>query len=122
MGNEISKTVIIVEGITDKQLVEQIIVEDVTILCTFGTFDIERFDHLLEIYDLDRKEVFILVDEDHAGIKLRKQLMHELPHAKHIHISEQYGEVARTPANVLATILAGHHIKVNPFFLDVNNR
>lgn len=122
MGKQISDTIIIVEGITDKRLVEQIIAEDVTILCTFGTFDIERFDHLLETYNLDDKEVFILVDEDYAGIQLRKQLFQELPHAKHIYISEEYGEVADTPANILATVLASHRIQVNPFFLNTNNR
>ncbi|HLS20810.1 MAG TPA: toprim domain-containing protein [Bacillota bacterium] len=122
MADYTADTIIIVEGITDKQLVEQIIAEHVTILCTFGTFDIERFDHMLETYNLDHKEVFILVDEDYAGIELRKQLANELPHAKHIYISEEYGEVARTPANILATTLASHHIAVNPFFLDPNNR
>lgn len=122
MSDYPADTIIIVEGVTDKRLVEQIIVEHVTILCTFGTFDIERFDQLLETYNLDDKEVFILVDEDHAGIELRKQLARELPHAKHIYINEEYGEVARTPADVLATTLVSHHISVNPYFLDPNNR
>lgn len=115
-------TVIIVEGITDKQAIEQIITEQITILCTFGTFDLERFDDLLETYELDHKEIFILVDEDSAGIELRKQLARELPHAKHIYVNEGYGEVASTPADVLATTLLAHHIEVNPFFLDINNR
>ncbi|HLS06405.1 MAG TPA: topoisomerase [Bacillota bacterium] len=122
MVNNETDTVIIVEGITDKRLVEQIIIEQITILCTYGTFDLERFDYLLERYELDDQEVFILVDEDKAGIELRKQLGIELPHAKHIHVSEEYGEVASTPADVLATTLLSHHIAVNPFFLEANNR
>lgn len=122
MDEHAADTVMIVEGVTDKQLVEQIITEQIIILCTFGTFDIERFDQLLETYHLDDKEIFILVDEDPAGIELRKQLAIELPHAKHIHVSETYGEVARTPADILATTLLGHHIAVNPYFLEANNR
>src|SRR5690625_6495266 len=76
-------TVIIVEGLTDKKQVEKVIDEDVTIVCTHGTFGIERFDELLETYDLDHKEVFILVDEDKAGIQLRKQLARELRSEEH---------------------------------------
>lgn len=118
MNNYESNTIIIVEGLTDKQAVEKIITEDVTIICTHGTFGIERFDELLETYDLDNKEVFILVDEDKAGIELRKELARELPHADHIYVSEEFGEVATTPADVLATAIVSKHIKVDPFFLQ----
>lgn len=118
MVNYESDTVIIVEGITDKQLVEKIITDQVIIICTHGTFGIERFDELLETYDLDNKKVFILVDEDKAGIELRKQLARELPHADHIYVSEEYGEVATTPADVLATAIVSKHIAVDPLFLQ----
>jgi|SRR5699024_663637 len=111
-------TVIIVEGLTDKKQVEKVIDEDVTIVCTHGTFGIERFDELLETYDLDHKEVFILVDEDKAGIQLRKQLARELPHAKHIYVSEEFREVATTPEDVLATAIVSKHIAVDPFYLQ----
>lgn len=121
MCEAVNNLVIIVEGITDKRLVEQIIEEKATILCTFGTFDLERFDELIESYQLDDQEVFILVDEDRAGIELRQQIAKELPHAEHIYVSEEYGEVANTPADVLAMTLLSKHIEVNPFFLDTNN-
>src|SRR5699024_10769410 len=108
--------VIIVEGLTDKKQVEKVITEPVTIICTNGTLGVERFDELCETYDLDCRDVYILVDEDKAGIKLRKQLSQELPHAAHIYISSEYREVATTPENVLATALAGKHFEVNPIF------
>lgn len=122
MENHDSDTIIIVEGITDKEQLEKIIAEDVLIICTHGTFGVERFDELLETYDLDHKEVFIFVDEDEAGIELRKQLSYELPHAKHIYISEAYKEVAAAPADVLATTIVSHHIEVHPIFLQNKSR
>src|SRR5690554_5552275 len=109
--------VIIVEGTTDKRKIEKIITERVEIICTYGTFSIERFDELLEEYDLDNQDVYILVDEDKAGIKLRKKLGHELPNARHLYVSEEYGEVASTPEEILAQILVGNHIRIDPFYL-----
>lgn len=109
--------VIIVEGLTDKREIKKIITEDVTIICTNGTLGVERLDNLLETYDLDHKDVFILVDEDEPGMRLRKQLKLELPHANHIYVSSDFKEVATTPAYMLATALAGQGIAVNPIFL-----
>ncbi|MFD1849378.1 toprim domain-containing protein [Oceanobacillus bengalensis] len=115
-----SDKVIIVEGLTDKRQIEKVINDEVTIVCTNGTFAIERFDELLEIYHLDEKDVFILVDEDKSGLKLRKQLARELPHADHIYVSSEYREVATTPEHILATTLVSKHFSVDPVFLIKN--
>lgn len=117
MDYEELEKIIIVEGKTDKKQVEKVIDDRVIILCTHGTFGIERFDEMLEKYQLDDREVFILVDEDEAGIELRKELKAELPHAEHIYINGDYREVATTPENILATLLAGKYIDVKPFYL-----
>lgn len=109
--------VIIVEGLTDKKQLEKIIDDQVTIICTNGTFDVERFDEMLETYQLDEKDVYIFVDEDKSGMKLRKQLSIELPHAEHIYVSSEYREVAATPERVLAMLLLGKQIAVNPHYL-----
>src|SRR5690625_7609097 len=114
---EITGKVIIVEGLTDKREIEKVITEDVKIICKNVTLGIEKFDELLETYDLDHQDVYIFVDEDDSGIKLRKQLTRELPHAEHIYISSEFKEVATTPGNELATALAAKNIKVDPFFL-----
>src|SRR5690625_3601404 len=105
LAPEVTGKVIIVEGLTDKREIEKVITEDVTIICTNGTLGIEKFDELLETYDLDHQDVYIFVDEDDSGIKLRKQLTRELPHAEHIYISSEFKEVATTPGNELATAL-----------------
>nr|WP_199794671.1 toprim domain-containing protein [Lentibacillus sp. Marseille-P4043] len=112
-----SEKVIIVEGLTDKKQIKKVITDDVEIICTNGTLGVERFDELLYTYDLDNKDVFILVDEDNSGIKLRKQLARELPHAEHIYVSSEYREVATTPEQILATVLVSKSIAVNPIFL-----
>ncbi|WP_188454037.1 toprim domain-containing protein [Virgibacillus oceani] len=112
-----SDKVIIVEGLTDKKQIKKVITDDVEIICTNGTFAVERFDELLETYDLDNKDVYILVDEDQSGMKLRKQLARELPHAEHIYVSSEYREVATTPEQILATALLSKCISVNPIFL-----
>ncbi|WP_404454035.1 toprim domain-containing protein [Virgibacillus necropolis] len=112
-----SDKVIIVEGLTDKKQIEKIIMDPVTIICTNGTLGVARFDELLDTYDLDNKDVYILADEDSAGMKLRKQLARELPHAEHIYVSSEFREVATTPESLLATALVGKRINVNPIFL-----
>src|SRR5690625_24434 len=114
---EITGKVIIVEGLTDKREIEKVITEDVTIICTNGTLGIEKFDELLETYDLDHQDVYIFVDEDDSGLKLRKQLTRELPHTEHIYISIELIEVEHSPVGDLATAQAAKNIKVYPFFL-----
>lgn len=109
--------VIIVEGRTDKKQIEKIINEEVEIICTNGTIGLGKLDQLLEEYDLDNKQVYILVDEDKAGHKLRKLLSVELPHAEHIYIDKAFREVAATPVTELATALLSRRILVNPLFL-----
>src|SRR5690625_7492320 len=100
-----SDRIVIVEGLTDKKQIEKVIIDEITIVCTNGTLGVEKFDEMLEGYDLDHSDVYILVDEDDAGMKLRKQLAHELPHAEHIYVSSEFREVATTPEDVLATAL-----------------
>lgn len=112
-----SDRVLIVEGRTDKKQIEKVIKEAITIICTNGTLGIEKMEQLIFDYNLDNCEVFILVDEDEAGHKLRKQLSKELPHAHHIFIDKTFREVAATPENELATTLVRNHIMVNPLYL-----
>jgi len=92
----LDKKVIIVEGQTDRKQLEKVIVEDVDIICTHGTFSIEKFDEMLETHQLDDREVYIFVDADESGVELRKQLTAELPHAIHLYIGDVYKEVAKT--------------------------
>ena len=112
-----AEKIIIVEGRTDREQIEKVINEEITIICTNGTLGVGKMEELLFEYDLDNKDVFILVDEDQAGQKLRKQLSIELPHATHIFIDKAFREVAATPALELATALLSKRIAVDPNYL-----
>ncbi|CAG9612523.1 Ribonuclease M5 [Bacillus rhizoplanae] len=107
--------VIIVEGKSDKKKIKTIIREPVEIVCTNGTISLSKMDELIDqLYD---KEVYVLVDADDAGEKLRKQFRREFPHAEHIYIDRSYREVATAPSNHLANVLWGADIDVYTEFL-----
>lgn len=78
--------VIIVEGTSDRRKIESIIREPVEIVCTNGTIGLSKMDELVDrFFD---KEVYVLVDADDAGEKLRKQFRKEFPQAEHIYIDK----------------------------------
>lgn len=109
--------IIIVEGLSDKLHIKKVIREDIDIICTHGTFGVEKFDEMLEKFNLDYRDVYIFVDADDSGKKLRKQLTRELPNAVQMYIPEEYQEVELTPENVIATELVKHNFKINPLYL-----
>lgn len=107
--------VIIVEGRSDKKKVETVVNEPVEIICTNGTISISKLDELIE--HLFNKDVYILVDADRAGDKLRKQFKREFPEAQHLFIDKTYREVATCPEQHIATVLLSANIDVHAEFL-----
>jgi len=107
--------VIIVEGTTDKKKVLEVINEDVEIICTNGTISITRLDELIE--ELVDREVYILVDSDHSGEKLRKLFKREFPEAHHLYIDKEYREVAAAPQHHIASVLLKGNIEVQTKYL-----
>ncbi|MCP3032818.1 topoisomerase [Halobacillus sp. A1] len=112
-----NERILIVEGITDKKKINKVLKTPVEILCTHGTLGVERMEELILDHNLDHRPVFILVDEDDSGNKLRKQLTSELPHAAHIYVDKAFREVAATPEHELARALLSHHFQVKPVYL-----
>lgn len=110
MENECSDKVLIVEGVTDKRKVTQILNEKLEIICTNGTISITRLDELVD--ELTDKDVFILVDADESGEKLRKKLLREMPNASHLYIDRVYRQVADAPLHHLADVLSAGKIEV----------
>ncbi|NME98353.1 hypothetical protein HF838_08780 [Aneurinibacillus aneurinilyticus] len=103
--------VIIVEGKTDKKRLEKVIAEPVEIICTHGTLSTGKLE---DIYHRTGDcDVYIFVDEDASGKKLRSQLKHEFPNAYHLYTRRSYTEIARTPYEYLMKILRDAHIEVN---------
>lgn len=100
--------VLIVEGKSDRKRVESLLDEPVKIICTYGTLSEEKLENLiLPIEDFD---VYILVDQDESGEKLRKQLKRELPNATHLYTEKEYGQVETTPLDFLASVLRKNFI------------
>lgn len=110
--------VLIVEGKSDKNKVKNIVKEPVEIICTNGTISITKLDELIEF--LEDKDVYILVDADEAGEKLRKQFKREFPQAEHLYIDRMYREVATAPVQHLATVLLGANIDVHTEYLEMS--
>lgn len=108
--------VIIVEGKSDKKKVKEIIKEPIEIICTNGTISFSMLDELIE--SLFDKQVYILVDADEAGEKLRKRFKKEFPEAEHLYIDKMYKEVATAPDYHLATVLLGANIDVHSGYLE----
>lgn len=107
---------IIVEGASDRKKIKEIVNEPVDIICTNGTIGLSRLDELIE--SLYGQDVYILVDADQAGEKLRKQFIRELPEARHLYIDRVYKEVATAPYRHLASVLLGANIDVHGEFLQ----
>lgn len=109
--------IIIVEGKADKRHIQKILREQVHIICTYGTFGVEKFDIMLEKYHLDDRDVYIFVDADEPGMELRAALRRELPHATHLYVPDDWGEVEVTPQKVVATELVKNHFEVDAIYL-----
>jgi toprim domain protein len=117
MSDSFADKVLIVEGKSDKKKVKGILKEPIEIICTNGTISITKLDELID--SLENKEVYILVDADDAGEKLRKQLKREFPDAEHLYIDRMYREVATAPVYHLATVLIGANIDVHSEYLEM---
>ncbi|MBM6618891.1 toprim domain-containing protein [Bacillus suaedaesalsae] len=115
MNQEEIEKVIIVEGKSDKKKVEKIINESVEIICTNGTISVSKLDEMIE--SLFNKDVYILVDSDDSGEKLRKQFRREFPEAEHLYIDKMYREVATAPEQHIAIVLLSANIDVHAQFL-----
>ncbi|MDQ0254696.1 toprim domain protein [Evansella vedderi] len=98
--------VLIVEGTSDRKRIKQVLDEPVDIICTYGTLSEEKLETL--ILPVEDKDVYILVDEDDAGKKLRKQLKRELPNATHLFTQKGYGQVETTPFDYLVQELRAY--------------
>lgn len=101
---------IIVEGKSDRERLLKIIDEPVDIVVTNGTLSQEKIDE--RILPMEHEDVYIFVDADYAGNKLRKQLQQVLPNAHHLFTRKTYKEIATTPEEHLIKILEDAHFVV----------
>ncbi|MEB6291627.1 toprim domain-containing protein [Staphylococcus xylosus] len=98
--------VIVVEGKSDKKRVKQVIDQPIEIICTNGTMGVDKLDEMIDtLYD---KQVYILVDSDDEGERIRKWFKRYLSESRHIRVDKQYCEVARCPKPYLSRVLKKH--------------
>jgi toprim domain protein len=107
--------VIIVEGTSDKRKVLNVVNEPVEIICTNGTISLTRLDEMVD--ELFSRDVYVLVDSDDSGDRLRKQFKREFPEAAHLFIDKMYREVATAPDQHVAAVLLSANIDVHAKFL-----
>lgn len=110
---------LIVEGKTDRKRLLQVLTEPVEILCTYGTMSDDKLEELVLAVE-EAEEVYVLVDADDSGNKLRSILKRELPNARHLYTRRLYREVATTPLEHLAEILHRAHFDVHASLLPEN--
>ncbi|MFA9556865.1 toprim domain-containing protein [Evansella sp. AB-rgal1] len=107
--------VLIVEGNKDLKQIKKILDEPVDIICTYGTLSEEKLENL--IYPIEDLDVYIFVDADSSGEKIRKQLKRELPNATHLYTRKGFRQVETTPLAHLSDILKEYfEVKHTQFF------
>lgn len=87
--------IVIVEGKNDKSKLKKVLSSSIEILCTFGTLSNERIDLLQKA--LANKQVYLFMDNDTAGKKIRGILRDLFPDSEQIYTSKGYAGVEGTP-------------------------
>jgi len=106
---------LIVEGNSDKKRLIPILAEKVKIICTNGTISPYELEQMLIPYE--DWELFVFVDADDSGDKIRTLFKREYPLAKHIYTEKIYKEVETTPNDVLIEVLRKAKFKVHMNFI-----
>ena len=110
-----SRKVLIVEGGSDRKRLQKVLAEPVEIICTNGTISPYRIEEMLMSYE--ECELFIFLDADESGDKIRTLFKRECPEAIHLYTERTYRQVETTPYRVLAAILLTANFEVHPEFL-----
>ncbi|MEF2968491.1 toprim domain-containing protein [Paenibacillus sp. M1] len=86
---------IIVEGKNDRSKLRRLISEEVRIHCTFGTLNTLKLEDLRKRVRDD--EVFLFLDNDPSGKRIRGVLRDAFPDAEQIYTRRGYAGVEGTP-------------------------
>lgn len=94
---------IIVEGKNDRSRLRRLVTSDITILCTFGTLNTNKLESLHK--QVKDQEVYLFMDNDSSGKKIRGILRDAFPDATHIYTRRGYAGVEGTPDEYLISQL-----------------
>ena len=87
--------IIIVEGKNDRSRLKRLLSPDITILCTYGTLSTDRLEELKR--KIGDKAVYLFMDNDASGKKIRAILRDAFPDAEQIYTRRGYAGVEGTP-------------------------
>ncbi|NMO95610.1 DNA primase [Paenibacillus lemnae] len=90
---------IIVEGKNDRSRLRRLLTPDISILCTFGTLNSVKLESLRK--QVKNEEVYLFMDNDNSGKKIRGILRDAFPDAIHIYTRRGYAGVEGTPDEYL---------------------
>lgn len=86
---------IIVEGKNDRSKLRRLLDEDIRIFCTFGTLNTDKLEALRK--QVKEDELFLFLDNDPSGKKIRGILRDAFPDATQIYTRRGYAGVEGTP-------------------------
>ncbi|WP_438347607.1 DNA primase [Paenibacillus sp. FA6] len=86
---------LIVEGKNDRSKLQRLLLPEIDILCTFGTLNSIKLEALRKKVNDD--EVFLFMDNDSSGKKIRGILRDAFPDAGHLYTLRGYAGVEGTP-------------------------
>ncbi|CAH1201653.1 MULTISPECIES: toprim domain-containing protein [Paenibacillus] len=86
---------VIVEGKNDRSKLKRLVSPEINILCTFGTLNTVKLEALRKQVGYD--EVYLFVDNDSSGKKIRGVLRDAFPDAVQIYTRRGYAGVEGTP-------------------------
>ncbi len=86
---------IIVEGKNDRSKLRRLLQPEVEILCTFGTLNSQKLEKLRK--QVGRDDVYLFLDNDSSGRKIRAVLSDTFPDATHMYTRRGYAGVEGTP-------------------------
>ena len=86
---------IIVEGKNDRKRLRKLLSEEVSIYCTYGTLNTDRIEQLKK--QVGDKDVYLFMDNDPSGKKIRAVLRDVFPDADHLYTKKGYAGVEGTP-------------------------
>ncbi|GGF96716.1 toprim domain-containing protein [Paenibacillus abyssi] len=90
---------IIVEGKNDRSRLRRVLSDEVPIYCTFGTPGTQQIEKLKK--QAGDSDVFLFMDNDASGKRIRGMLKDAFPDADHIYTRRGYPGVEGTPEDYL---------------------
>ncbi|GAB6988027.1 toprim domain-containing protein [Paenibacillus pini] len=90
---------IIVEGKNDRSKLRRLLDPEINIVCTFGTLNSLKLESLIKRIKHD--EVYLFMDNDSSGKKIRGVLRDAFPDAAHLYTRRGYPGVEGTPNEYL---------------------